>query len=49
VARVSVGSGAIRATLGLLRRLAEELRGPGTYGAMEGAVDYAEVNRLLGG
>jgi 2-methylisocitrate lyase-like PEP mutase family enzyme len=49
VARVSVGSGPMRATLGLLRRLAEELKGSGTYSAMEGAVPYAEVNRLLGG
>ena len=49
VARVSVGSGPMRATLGLLRRLAEELKTSGTYSAMEGAVPYAEVNRLLGG
>ncbi|MFY9841561.1 MAG: isocitrate lyase/phosphoenolpyruvate mutase family protein [Terriglobales bacterium] len=49
VARVSVGSGAMRATLGLLRRMSEELRTSGTYSAMEGAVPYAEVNTLLGG
>jgi len=49
VARVSVGSGPMRATLGLLRRLAEELRTSGTYTAMEGAVPYADVNKLLGG
>ena len=49
VARVSVGSGAIRATLGLLRRIAEELRSSGTYSSMDGAVPYAEVNKLLGG
>jgi len=49
VARVSVGSGPMRATLGLLRRLAEELRTSGTYSEMEGAVPYAEVNKLLGG
>jgi 2-methylisocitrate lyase-like PEP mutase family enzyme len=49
VARVSVGSGPMRATLGLLRRLAEELKSSGTYSATEGAVPYAEVNRLLGG
>lgn len=49
VARVSVGSGPMRATLGLLRRLAEELKTPGTYGAMDGAVPYDEVNKLLGG
>jgi 2-methylisocitrate lyase-like PEP mutase family enzyme len=49
VARVSVGSGPMRATLGLLRRLAEELRTSGTYTTMEGAVPYADVNKLLGG
>jgi len=49
VARVSVGSSPMRATLGLLRRIAEELRTSGTYSAMEGAVPYSEVNELLGG
>ena len=49
VARVSVGSGPMRATLGLLRRVAEELKTSGTYSAMEGAVPYAEVNKMLGG
>jgi 2-methylisocitrate lyase-like PEP mutase family enzyme len=49
VARVSVGSGPIRATLGLLRRIADELKATGTYGALEGAVPYPEVNKLLGG
>lgn len=49
VARVSVGSGPMRATLGLLRRLAEELKTSGTYSEMEAAVPYAEVNKLLGG
>lgn len=49
VARVSLGSGPMRATLGLLRRAAEEIKTCGTYSAMEGAVPYAEVNKLLGG
>ena len=49
VARVSMGSGPMRATLGLLRRVAEELKTSGTYRAMEGAVPYAELNKLLGG
>jgi 2-methylisocitrate lyase-like PEP mutase family enzyme len=49
VARVSLGSGPMRATLGLLRRVAEELKTSGTYSAMDGAVPYAEVNKLLGG
>jgi 2-methylisocitrate lyase-like PEP mutase family enzyme len=47
VARVSVGSGAMRATLGLLRRLAEELKTAGTYGALEGAISYADVNQMM--
>jgi len=49
VARVSVGSGPMRATLGLLRRMAEELKTSGTYNAMDGAVPHAEMNKLLGG
>ncbi|MGA8540469.1 MAG: isocitrate lyase/phosphoenolpyruvate mutase family protein [Terriglobales bacterium] len=49
VARVSVGSGPISATLGLLRRIAAELKTAGTYTAMEGAVPHAEMNKLLGG
>jgi len=49
VARVSVGSGPMRATLGLLRRLAEELKTTGTYSSLDGAVPYPEVNKLLGG
>jgi len=47
VARVSVGAGPMRATLGLLRRIAEELKTTGTYSAMEGAVPYAEANKLF--
>jgi 2-methylisocitrate lyase-like PEP mutase family enzyme len=49
VARVSVGSGFMRATLGLLRRAAEELKSEGTYSAIADGVPYAEVNKLLGG
>jgi 2-methylisocitrate lyase-like PEP mutase family enzyme len=47
VARVSVGSGAMRATLGLLQRLAEELKTAGTFGALEGAIPFADVNRMM--
>jgi 2-methylisocitrate lyase-like PEP mutase family enzyme len=48
VARLSVGSGAMRAAMGLTRRIAEELRSAGTYLALtEGAIPYAEMNRLL--
>ncbi len=49
VARVSVGSGPMRATLGLLRRVAEELKASGTYSSMGEAIPYADVNKLLGG
>lgn len=49
VARVSLGSGPMRATLGLLRKMAEELKATGTYSALDGAVPYAEVNKILGG
>jgi len=49
VARVSVGSGFMRATLGLLRRAAEELLSAGTYTEIERAIPYADVNKMLGG
>jgi 2-methylisocitrate lyase-like PEP mutase family enzyme len=48
VARVSLGSGPMRATLGLLRRMAEELTSSGTYSALEGAPAHADVNKMLG-
>jgi len=50
VRRLSLGSGVIRATLGLVRRIADELRGPGTFTALVGdqVPPHAEVNRLLG-
>lgn len=47
VARISLGSSVMRATLGLLQRIAAELRGAGTYHSLEGAPSYAEVNRLM--
>lgn len=48
VRRLSVGSGPMRAGLGLVRRIAEELRDAGTFAAMTaGAIPHAEVNRLL--
>jgi 2-methylisocitrate lyase-like PEP mutase family enzyme len=47
VARVSVGSSAMRAALGLVRRIAEELRTTGTYGALEGGIAFADVNRMM--
>jgi len=47
VARVTVGSGAMRATMGLVKRIAEELKGPGTYKSLEGAISYADLNRRM--
>jgi 2-methylisocitrate lyase-like PEP mutase family enzyme len=47
VARVSLGSSPMRATLGLVRRIAQELQTTGTYSALEDAPPHAEVNKLL--
>jgi 2-methylisocitrate lyase-like PEP mutase family enzyme len=47
VARVSLGSGPMRATLGLLRRLSEEIKSAGTYEAMSGSPSHAEMNTLM--
>lgn len=47
VARVSLGSGPMRAALGLAKRLAEELKISGTYHALEGAPSHGDVNRLM--
>jgi 2-methylisocitrate lyase-like PEP mutase family enzyme len=46
VRRLSVGSGPMRATLGLLRSIAGELQGAGTYGYLDGAPPYDEANAL---
>jgi 2-methylisocitrate lyase-like PEP mutase family enzyme len=48
VARVSVGSGFMRATLGSLRLMAEELKSSGTYSALAGAIPYKDLNAILG-
>jgi 2-methylisocitrate lyase-like PEP mutase family enzyme len=47
VARVSVGSGPMRAALGFLRGVADELRDEGTYDRMGDAIPYADLNELL--
>jgi 2-methylisocitrate lyase-like PEP mutase family enzyme len=47
VARVSVGSGPMRATLGLIARIARQIREEGSFSLMtEGAMTYADANRL---
>ena len=48
VARVSVGSGPMRATLAFLSRLAKQLHDDGAFTLMtEGTIPYADVNRLF--
>lgn len=47
VARVSLGSGVMRATLGLLRQILEELKNSGTYHGLENAPSHAEVSQLF--
>jgi 2-methylisocitrate lyase-like PEP mutase family enzyme len=47
VARVSAGSGPMRAALTAGKRAAEEMRDGGTFGFAEGILTHAEVNALL--
>jgi 2-methylisocitrate lyase-like PEP mutase family enzyme len=48
VARVSLGSGPMRATLGFLERMARQIRDDGTFSLMtDGAVPYANANLLV--
>ena len=48
VARVSAGSGLVRAALGLVRRIAIEMRETGSYSSLlADSIPYAEVNRML--
>lgn len=48
VARVSLGSGPMRATLGLLTRMARQLREEGSFALMtQDAISYADANRLV--
>lgn len=48
VARVSVGSGPMRACMGLTSRIARHLREKGTFEIMtDGAMSYLEANRIL--
>jgi 2-methylisocitrate lyase-like PEP mutase family enzyme len=48
VARLSLGSGPMRAALTITRRIAEELRGPGTYSLFtRDTLSHAEVNQLM--
>src|SRR6266568_95507 len=47
VARVSLGSGTMRAALGVLTKITQELKSTGTYANLEGAPSHAELNRLM--
>jgi 2-methylisocitrate lyase-like PEP mutase family enzyme len=47
VARVSLGSATMRATVGCLRRIAQELKATGTYSNLEDAPSHAEMNRMM--
>ena len=47
VARVSLGSSVMRATLGQVRRIAQEVLGAGTYSTLEDAPSHLEANRLM--
>jgi 2-methylisocitrate lyase-like PEP mutase family enzyme len=48
VARVSLGSGPMRSTLGFLKRMILQLREKGDFSLMtDGAIPYADANRLV--
>lgn len=48
VKRISMGSGPMRAVMGLLRRICREAQTTGTYSSLlDGAVTYAEMNGLF--
>jgi 2-methylisocitrate lyase-like PEP mutase family enzyme len=47
VARVSLGSGPMRAGVTLMRRVTEEILNKGTYSALEELIPYAEMNVLM--
>jgi len=47
VRRISLGSGPMRAGLGALRSVAEELKKEGTYSGLSDAPSHAEMNRLM--
>ena len=47
VARVSLGSGPMRAAMTAFRRVAEEVLSKGTYSGLGGIVSHAEMNALM--
>ncbi|MEU0558507.1 isocitrate lyase/phosphoenolpyruvate mutase family protein [Dactylosporangium sp. NPDC006015] len=48
VARVSLGSWVAEAAYAVARRAAEEAFTTGTYTSLDGAIEYSELNRLMG-
>src|SRR6267143_2240488 len=49
VARASAGSAVMRATLGLVRRIAKDWMESGTYDSLfAGAIPFADLNRMMG-
>lgn len=49
IARVSAGSAVMRATLGLVRRIAKDWMESGTYDSLlAGAIPFADLNRMMG-
>ena len=47
VKRISLGSGPMRAAMGMLRTIAEELKTAGTYDQMASAPSHAAMNQLM--
>jgi len=47
VRRISLGGSLARATYGLMRRAAEEILGPGTFGYADGQIGHAELCALF--
>ena len=47
VARISLGGGPQRASLGTLARIADELRQAGTYQSLQGALSHQELDKLV--
>lgn len=47
VRRISLGSGPMRAAMGFLRQLVQELKTRGTYQSLNDAPSYAEMNQLM--
>jgi 2-methylisocitrate lyase-like PEP mutase family enzyme len=48
VARASIGSGVMRAALGIVRRIGKELLEAGTYSAVfDGSIPYAQINEMI--